>query len=341
MSSEAPTQSKNTVLEMMKRRDRERKELIKEQRSKQDTSELEGVDHFESLFDKKVCEIENCINSLQPDNDGQNLQNEFATLTRELQDLQKYFSNSTIFLSDHKIKTSQNKLNQISIKLEDAKSKLLPKKKFGFKNKSKTAAPKVESNKPDEAENQDYFRKEYIYTDSQKKNKLLLFKDDVVNNQDLTFEDLENCILDIKGHAGSIQVLNMSNCLILCGAVSRSVFAINCKNCIFAFSSQQLRLHSSVACDIYMFVTSRAIIEDCKEIRIAPCSYTYENIDQDIIRAGLDSGTNNWEDVGDFNWLSTEMPSPNWSRIDPENQISNWQDFIIEFAHTYQIALTN
>lgn len=331
---EAP---KNAVLEMMARRDRERKIAIeKNQKARQEKSELEGVDYFDATFDKKISELDNRIEEVKPSNDTKLIQEEFTAILNELQQLQKFFTSSTIFLNDYKIKSCQNTLNQILAKCEEKKQNLLPKKKFGFKNKTTKAEPKVEEEKVDGVK---AVRKEFVWTESQKENEVLKYEGNDVNEKDLTFKGLQNCVIIIKGYAGSLQMLNLKNCLVLCGPISRSAFLENCENCTFAFACQQLRLHSSTSCDIYIHVTSRAIIEDCKEIHFAPSTYSYDSYLEHMTLSGLDGSVNNWTNVGDFNWLSADKPSPNWSEIEEERRISAWDEFINEFMKNYKIIV--
>lgn len=337
MEGEKSEVAKNPVLELMAKRDRERKLANeKNQKARQLKSEHEGLGYFEGIFDKKVSEIENRVSAIQPSNDVSFLQEEFNSIGRELQELQKYFTSSTIFLSDHKIKTCQNVINQLISKTDETKLKLLPKKKFGFKSKStKTTETAVKVKNEAKIDDFKNTRKEFQWTDSNKSNQVLRYEGDQVNGQDLTFKDMQNCVIFIKGHAGSLQMSQMKSCLVLSGAVSRSVFANSCEDCTFSFSCQQLRLHSSSSCNIYILVTSRAIIEDCKEICFAPNSYTYEDYEQDIKSSGLDSSCNNWTDVGDFNWLSTDKPSPNWHEIAESDRVSDWSRFIEDFIKAH------
>jgi len=322
----------------MARRDRERK-LVNEknQRARQEKSELEGVDYFESVFDKKVCEIGDRLSALVPTGDFTLIQEEFTAIAKDLQELQRYFTSSTIFLSDHKIQRCQIIINQLVTRLDETKARLVPKKKFGFGKKSPAAQPKakiiIKGVKEEVAPH-----KEFLWTDAQKKNQVIQLNAGKSSNHDLTFKEMENCVIIIRGHPGSLQMSNMKNCLVLCGPVARSIFGDNCENCTFAFTCQQLRLHSSLSCEIYMKVTSRAIIEDCLEIRFAPNTYTYDGYDDDLQQSGLDEVLNNWENIGDFNWLSTDMPSPNWSRIEDDQKITDWEEFIEDFKESRGIS---
>lgn len=332
MESEAA--SKNPVLEMMERRDRERK-LVNEknQRARQEKSELEGIDYFESVFDKKVVEIGGRLGALESSGDPIAMQEEFTLIAKDLQELQRYFTSSTIFLSDHKIQRCQNIINQLVTSSDETKAKLVPKKKFGFKNKSAPAPPKAESIVGKKIAT----HMEFLWTETEKRNQVVHLDGDKVNKQDLTIKAMENCVIVIKGHPGSLQMSKMKNCAVLCGPVARSVFADNCDNCTFALTCQQLRLHSSTACDIYMLVTSRAIVEDCREIYVAPNSFTYDGHEEHLQHSGLDGTVNNWENIGDFNWLSTDQQSPNWSRIADDQKITDWNKFVESFKATHEI----
>lgn len=320
--------SRNAVLDMMARRDRDRKIAIeKSQKARQENSEFEGVANFEATFDAKICEIERKIEIIEPSSDVYSTTEELTAIFNQLQVLQKYFTSSTIFLSDHKIKTCQSTINQLFNKCEDKKSSLLPKKKFGFKNKT------TSKNEPLKAELAPHAStaktRKFLWTDSGKRNVLLKFEG---NQEDLTFKEMQSCIIMIHGNVGSLQMSNMKNCLILCGPISRSAFCENCENCTIAFACQQLRLHSSSSCDIYIHVTSRAIIEDCKEIHFAPSTYSYRNYKEHMVSSGLDESVNNWRNVGDFNWLSADKPSPNFSEIEEERRVIAWNEFIKEFS---------
>lgn len=332
---ESETAVKNPVLEMMERRDRERKQVNeKNQKARQEKSELEGVDYFDSVFDKKVVEIGSRLDVLEPGDSLQN-QEEFTSIAKDLQELQRYFTSSTLFLSDHKIQRCQNIINQLVTKSDDTKARIVPKKKFGFKNKS-TVPAKTEI-KVDEIA-KEVFHKEFLWTLTKKMKEVIHLEASETNDQDLTLKEMENCIIDIKGNPGSLQMTKMKNCLVLCGPVSRSIFADFCENSTFAFTCQQLRLHSSTSCDIYMQVTSRAIIEDCREIHFAPNTYIYEGHEEDLKKSGLDGSVNNWENIGDFNWLSTDQQSPNWNRIKDEQKVTDWSKFVESFQTTHDIA---
>ena len=102
--------------------------------------------------------------------------------------------------------------------------------------------------------------------------------------------------------------------------------------------------------DLYLHITAKPILEECRDIRyrvfvlhllnctalhcrVAPYSWDYPGRLEDLATAGLDPATNwwvllpsavlstccRWDQVGDFDWLATDRPSPHWSVL-PEGE---------------------
>jgi hypothetical protein len=228
-------------------------------------------------------------------------------------------------------------MNQLIGKAEDTKNQLIPKKKFGFKKKTDIKSPGTSKTLEDHLQLQNPIskkleaRKEFIWTVSRKSNQRILLSEQEANDQDLTLSELENCVVLIHGHPGSLQLSKIKNCVVICGPVARSIFADNCEDCTFSFICQQLRLHTSKACQIYLHVTSRAIMEDSTEIQFTPNNYSYDDSEQNFAAAGLDPAINNWQLIGDFNWLSADEASPNWKALKECDKIQDWTGFLEEF----------
>lgn len=290
-------------------------------------AEEEDRDLFRETFEKRVRDVEENLENMQP-GDTKDLNKQLYEASTAIQELQNYLSNSTLFLPDYNVKGYQDTISKLVINLENTKTKLLPKKKFGFKAKP-TATLEIPSLKP--LKNTTKISQNIEWTVQNKINEEVFLENDEVNNKDLTMSTLTNTLIIIKGHAGSLQLSNLKKCLIVCGPVARSVFADNCEDCTFTFGCQQLRLHSSKNCSLYMHVTCRAVIEDCVNISVAPFNYSYNNIDIDFMKAGLDLKINNWEDVADFNWLSTDKVSPNWRRLSEDDRIADFDELISSF----------
>lgn len=324
---------RKTTLMINRERERQqnRENVMKSKASK--NAEEEDRDLFRETFEKRVRDVEENLENMQPA-DPKILTKQLYDASVAIQELQNYLSNSTLFLPDYNVKGYQGVIGKLVTNLENTKTKLLPKKKFGFKAKGEmktiatsiTDMPALKPLKLTATKTQNI-----DWTIQNKTNEEILLENDDVNNKDLTMSTLTNTLVVIKGHAGSLQLSNLKKCLIVCGPVARSIFADNCEDCTFTFGCQQLRLHSSKNCTLYMHVTCRAIIEDCVNISVAPFNYTYNNIDIDFMKAGLDIKVNNWEDVADFNWLSTDKVSPNWRKLRVEERIANFDELVSTF----------
>lgn len=324
------TDNKNKITEMLERRHKERQHNIDcaQQSKKKDTDVTENVDYFLKTFTDRVRDINNALDILENDSSPSPLALRFDVIAKDLQLLQNYLSSSTLFLPDSVVKRFQRELSDLTANLDSTKSKLLPKKKFGFRAKGaaastvkitpKASAPIVSSQNIE-------------WTVQNLNDQEILLEHDAVNGKDLTMTSLTNCLVRIVGHPGSLQLSNITNCLVISGPVARSVFTDNCIASTLVFGCQQFRLHTSVDCNIYMQVTCRGIIEDCKRISFAPYTFSYDDIDMDFVKAGLDMSKNNWTDVADFNWLSTDKVSPNWTTLAENERITDWTKTIEEF----------
>lgn len=345
---ESDSLSKDKITEILNRRHKKRQmdlESVQEMKN-QEVSETEGGDYFDQVFDTKTREIKNNLNNLQ-EGDKAELALAFNSIIQTIQELQRYMSTSTLFLTDYKIKMCQNVINELHVKCEEQKQKLIPKKRFGFKSKKQAPAAPLPSHQlpssssagvvvVDEVPRVRASKKEFEWTLSNRSNEWIrLILPAQVNDQDLTFSQLENCIVEIQGHAGSLQMSHVKNCIVLTGPVARSVFADHCTDCHFAFSCQQLRLHSSTQCDIYLHVTCRGIVEDCKEIRFAPYNYAYPALEEDFAKTSLDRAVNQWQDIADFNWLSPDVHSPHWREMADKDQVKSWPDKMKQFRDQF------
>lgn len=342
--------SKEKITDMLEKRNRER--LInldsKHELSKQNAAADEDHEYFIQIFRDHTKQIDVGINELCA-GDTQ-LLTQINKLIGDIQHLQNYLTASTLFLSSFTIKSSQTTINELKTKLEAVKSKLVIKKKFGFRMKATEPTPPASAStavpanvtiqpQPNKIVVASAATSHINWTVQNRCAEDILLDNAAVDNQDITISNLNNCIVRIVGHPGSLQLSHLTNCIVLSGPVCRSVFADNCTQLKLSFGCQQLRLHSSTQCDLYMHVTSRAIIEDCNNIRVTPDIYRYDSIDTDFTAAGLDVSKNNWNNVADFNWLSTNVHSPNWTELNGCDRIVDWQQFISIFRNDFKISI--
>lgn len=141
-----------------------------------------------------------------------------------------------------------------------------------------------------------------------------ILQSSVVDSREVNLELLDNCKVYIHGSPSSLRLLKLKNCGIFCGPVPSSVFVSDCHQCHFHLITQQLRIHDTTECEIYLHVTSRSIIEDSSKLKFGPFNWNYDGLDTDYVRSGIDPSVNNWKEVDDFDCLV--KPSPNWSLIE-------------------------
>lgn len=340
--------NKERLTEQLEKRHKERQlnlDNLQELKTRESV-ESEAIDYFQNIFETKIDEIENDLTSLTAaETEKSGIAVTFNKINNAIYELQKYLTNSTIFLTDYKIKRGQNKINELTCRSDELKKVLIPKKKFGFRNKTDIAHNNTKNDnklKEKELANENLQRQQQLNIQTQQQfewtlanetNKIFALDELEINARDITLSNLTNCVIKLHGHLGSLQASQLTNCLILCGPVARSFFADNCVNCKFVFACQQMRLHSSKSCDIYIHVTCRAIIEDCHDLLMGPYNYGYPNLDVDFVKSGLDREKNNWQDVGDFNWLSPDKPSPNWKKMSEKNLIVDWDQYFQDFTN--------
>uniref|UniRef100_A0A182X0F0 C-CAP/cofactor C-like domain-containing protein n=1 Tax=Anopheles quadriannulatus TaxID=34691 RepID=A0A182X0F0_ANOQN len=337
---------KEKITELLNRRHKERElhiQAAKLERQK-DAEGTEALQYFELSFEEKVKQIRNTLDGVAACDQKAQV---FADCQNEIYDLQRYLSSSTFFLNEYRIKVCQNTINELGKMLDTLRNELLPKKKFGFKSKKivKMISDKDAKDREDggqTAEKTGASAENHIkWTFSERAGELIELRPAAVNDQTITASKLKNCLVRIEGHPGSLQFAQLDNCVVVCGPTARSIFLDDCTGCKFVVACQQLRCHRSRECDMYLNVTSRAIIEDCGGIRVAAYNYRYENIEEDFRQSGLDLSCNNWHTLDDFNWLSTDKPSPNWSLLEGEQTIADWDSYLQRFQQQHSLASVN
>lgn len=319
----------NIVEDLIKRENERQQDVLKKKNEKKLTNaENEQYNYFNVVFDKKCKEIELTLDSTSTLNKSE-LTIQFDQLFKELNILKKFMADSLMFLRGYDIRISNQRLQELETKIKKLEESLLPKKKFGFKNKK---TPK-ENILKDEVDGNQMIKKnislqEHFYGFRNNTDEKLVLERETMYKKDVCLENLNNCTVLLLGTPSTLQLSSLKNCVIISGPVHTSVFAENCTECRLVIACQQLRLHSSKKCDVYLHVTSKAIIEDCSEIKLAPYNFKYKNINDDFASSGLDIETNNWNSIDDFNWLVANKQSPNWCVLEEPARVSHWDSIV-------------
>ncbi|XP_014209031.1 tubulin-specific chaperone C isoform X2 [Copidosoma floridanum] len=339
------TPSEESLSERINKRDRERRNVIEKRKEEKQQLivETEQASYFKDAFDSTCTNIKKLLDSAESAPTSSLLEI-FDKVNKDILMLKNYLFESKIFLKMYDIRKAQETLQILENDAAQLEAKLVPRKKFGFKNRR---VIKKSSDKPSDVTDglkdmkitegnaangvgKQCSKKIYNkYGDNTcmllgKTDEKLVLDAENVNKNDVLLTDLTRCTVKIYGTPNTLHMVSLVQCTVLIGPVTTSVFVDNCLDCDFAFACQQLRLHSSTNCKIYLHVTSRAIIEDSTKIFVAPYNWSYEDQMNHFKLAGLDHKINNWDSIDDFNWLSKEKSSPNWSILEPELRVKSW-----------------
>ncbi|XP_053316943.1 tubulin-specific chaperone C [Spea bombifrons] len=314
--------------ERLQKREQERqREVERKKLEKEGLSVLEEKSsHFSASFGPERAAIEQLL--------AGNDRGVLEEVAERLQRLHKLLNDSMRFLPSYDIRQAQEALGRLQEILEEKRQLLQPKKKFAFKNRKKDAPAASADQTPGEGAPQlPAFQQPPADPPTQAPfacgvqgltSQVLFMEAAEIQQKDVLLSQLRDCSVTLHGSPATLHLRGLHGCRVLCGPVSSSVFVDSCTGCLFSFSCQQLRTHSTSDTRFYLHVTSRAIIEDCHDLHFAPFTWTYEGIEKDYQVSGLDRARNNWQLVDDFNWLAHGVQSPNWEIIPEEDRLTHW-----------------
>ncbi|CAL8111264.1 unnamed protein product [Orchesella dallaii] len=276
-------------------------------------------------FNKKKEELGQQIKELKA---GASLNEHLTKISTEIQKLSKSLHDAAMFLPSYSIKIRQNEIRDLEKELRGREDELIPKKRFGFKSKAQAPTSNdvvnvatKESVKP--VINASALGKsDNFFTIENVKQGTVRYTEDQLNGNDVMVKDSVDAVIILEGGPSTLRLANLKNCKLLCGPVRTSVFVDNVQESVLFLCCQQLRTHSSENVDIYLRVSSRAIIEDCKNIRFGPYNWNHEKSNDLHIKAGIAATLERYDAVDDFNWLSSTH-SPNWCLI-PSEEITEF-----------------
>jgi hypothetical protein len=247
----------------------------------------------------------------------------FDALTKDLLTLQKYLADSMPVLPSYDLRRCQEALKVLEENLQTTTERLVPKKKFAFKSKKreteKPVAQTISGCKDADKECSPAADSPPPCGFTDVSGQTLSMTQDDISNKDVILSRLDDCTVHLYGNPSTVHATHLTNCRVLIGPVTTSVFVEACHGCTFQVACQQMRVHTSKYCTFLLHVTSRAIIEDSHDVRFGPYSWRYEQLDEHYRISGLNRATNNWRLVDDFNWLVSDKQSPNWRLLDDES----------------------
>merc|ERR1712142_800176 len=140
-ASERPEETRRQALEdRLRTRDNQRLESLEAKRlAREETSaEHENVQFFAREFNSSAeAIVKDITDATSGFVEKTTLTSHFDAVGDAIHKLTKYLADSKLFLPTYDLRKSQEKIDALNDDLAQTRSKLFPKKKFGFKNKSK------------------------------------------------------------------------------------------------------------------------------------------------------------------------------------------------------------
>jgi len=247
--------------------------------------------------------------------------------------LQKYLTENTQFIPVYETRKAQEHFTKLTKLSQDKREQIFPKKKFGFKSKQKMTsladAINTQTNQQnvittrDSTNNEEIFFKDSSCSIKDIDGQTIVKHEAEVDGQDIGILNIKNSTIQIYGNPSVLHAKNIENSVIICGPISGSAFVGNLKNVKLIIACHQLRIHETHESEFYIHLGSRAIIENCSNVKFAKYSLSYPNLTKHFEKSGLSHDKSNWECIDDFNWLNEKKESPNWSFLD-ENKRLKW-----------------
>ena len=298
-----------------------------------------SLEIFLTHFYKEYNEINESLNKLTKIDESNGneselklkLSSDYELISNRTEILQKYFTDNTAFIPNYEIRKAQEHLAKLKRLSQDKRDEIFPKKKFGFKSKQKmtTLENTIETTQSDLEKkatqttefNPIFTENSCTIKDTDNANIIKLPSE--INSKDIGIVNVKNSCIQLLGNPSVMHGNNIENSTILCGPISGSGLFYKMKNVKLVIGCHQLRIHDSYDCQFYIHLGSRAIIENCSNVKFAPYSWTYPNIEDHFTKSGLDPNQSNYTNVDDFNFLKLNQKSPNWSFLE-ENERIKW-----------------
>ncbi|XP_043691306.1 tubulin-folding cofactor C-like [Telopea speciosissima] len=299
-------------------------------RKTDNSSPLESTKSFLDRFSEAKRSIQDDLDRCRLVSDPESkarLKSDLEKVSVSIAEIEKLVSENSYFLPSYEIRSSLKTISELKESLENANSKLLPKKKFAFKNKA-TKRDQNNATSTAEVRASETILPEKLniqIRDSpgfkNRENAVLVKHFRSSEEGDFTLSDLNCCEVRLTGSLRALFIHRLRSCRIFVGPVLGSILIEEVEGCLFMLASHQIRIHHARNTDFYLRVRSRPIIEDSSSVRFAPYHLSYEGLDKDLQDSGLDGEYGNWANVDDFRWLRA-VQSPNWSILPDDERVS-------------------
>lgn len=208
------------TIDKITQRNLERKLGLQKRKEDKDslTADNEKLDYFEKSFLSR-CSLVNDLLVKSYQVDKMDLPNHFNEISKEILLLQKYVAASNIFLRSYDIKKCQKSLQDLTIKARDLEEELIPKKRFGFKNKNKFKSSDkiVESRDVVDFSSKILIAPKQMCGFANKSNEKLMMKGDEIHKRDIAAENMSNCKIMFLGSPSTLHLNGLKTVTFLRG----------------------------------------------------------------------------------------------------------------------------
>lgn len=234
---------------------------------------------------------------------------------KAVKDIENYICNNSAIVPPYFLKLAQDEVRQLEAFIHQP---------VGFKFKKKTDSPKKESEEkaptkddpsPSEVEPESSDAAPSFGFKS-KSDETLILSNDQVDGKDISLVDLKKCSIEIKGCANSVYIKNLVSCEVKIGLASRAILMADCTDCQFVLICQQLRIDSSNDCTFELYISSRAMLENSKNLSFRCLRWTFDGMEELLKRVNFQADNNNWKQIDDFDWLSKDTKSKNFKLLE-------------------------
>lgn len=295
-----------------------------------------SVAHFWSCFNTLAEQLQLPPTAVGSDSD------QLEAASEQLRQLHLMVGNWSDRLPAFELMRAQQRATSLQHSLRARQQAAAPRKRFGFRNRSAVALPdtgddhqRLSSGVQSAKTGGDDHSADVVDGDvsataiSDRDGERVVLSAGDLTDRHLSLNSLSGCRVGVVGAGGAatVHVTHARNCLLLLGSVQQSVMLDECHHCHLAVSCQQLRVHASSHCQLYVEVSSGPVLENCTDIVVAPFPLCLTPVDR---RGASPASTNRWSEVQDFNWLSRTQPSPHWRIMSLHDDSAEvvWADFI-------------
>jgi len=220
----ADSDMKMAIGRRMQLREEERLSDVQKRKAELEKNEssTEKTSYFMQSFKTGVEDINRLVDAAG-DQPKAHLASYFDDIFIQYQELQKYVTDSSMFLSSYDIDRKQKDLKALHSEMTAKREALIPKKKFAFKSKKKQVAPKevVTNDITDASVKVDikYEANEYVL--HSKESKTISIQSSEIEGKDINISKVSGCTIQIKGVPSAVHLTDIRDSTIMSGPCSR------------------------------------------------------------------------------------------------------------------------